>query len=81
VIRNNKSFTTTVTSKCYHSQENHHNFAWREEYEGQEVIVHRKGATPAAQAGLVDIVARFEPRLVKMAPDATKPTQKRGSKR
>jgi tRNA-splicing ligase RtcB len=28
--------------------ENHHNFAWREEYDGEEVIVHRKGATPAA---------------------------------
>ena len=27
--------------------ENHHNFAWREEYQGKEVIVHRKGATPA----------------------------------
>ncbi len=27
--------------------ENHHNFAWKEMYEGQEVIVHRKGATPA----------------------------------
>ncbi len=28
--------------------ENHHNFAWREEHDGEEVIVHRKGATPAA---------------------------------
>ena len=27
--------------------ENHHNFAWKEQYEGREVIVHRKGATPA----------------------------------
>jgi len=27
--------------------ENHHNFAWKEMYEGNEVIVHRKGATPA----------------------------------
>ena len=27
--------------------ENHHNFAWKEMYEGKEVIVHRKGATPA----------------------------------
>ena len=27
--------------------ENHHNFAWREIYNGREVIVHRKGATPA----------------------------------
>ncbi|KGE13443.1 RtcB family protein [Sphingobacterium deserti] len=29
--------------------ENHHNFAWKEEFEGQEVIVHRKGATPAGE--------------------------------
>ncbi len=28
--------------------ENHHNFAWKEQHGGQEVIVHRKGATPAA---------------------------------
>lgn len=29
--------------------ENHHNFAWKEELpDGKEVIVHRKGATPAA---------------------------------
>jgi tRNA-splicing ligase RtcB len=27
--------------------ENHHNFAWREEHDGETVIVHRKGATPA----------------------------------
>ena len=27
--------------------ENHHNFAWKEMHEGREVIVHRKGATPA----------------------------------
>jgi tRNA-splicing ligase RtcB len=27
--------------------ENHHNFAWKEKWEGQELIVHRKGATPA----------------------------------
>ncbi len=29
--------------------ENHHNFAWKEMHGGQEVIVHRKGATPAAR--------------------------------
>ena len=27
---------------------NHHNFAWKESHEGRELIVHRKGATPAA---------------------------------
>ena len=29
--------------------ENHHNFAWKEKYDGKEVIVHRKGATPAGK--------------------------------
>jgi len=29
--------------------ENHHNFAWKEKWEGQDVIVHRKGATPAGK--------------------------------
>ncbi|WP_428936986.1 RtcB family protein [Fontivita pretiosa] len=28
--------------------ENHHNFAWKEVHDGRELIVHRKGATPAA---------------------------------
>ena len=28
--------------------ENHHNFAWTSERDGREVVVHRKGATPAA---------------------------------
>lgn len=27
--------------------ENHHNFAWKEFHNGREVVVHRKGATPA----------------------------------
>ncbi|MCQ3929924.1 MAG: RtcB family protein [Chloroflexi bacterium] len=27
--------------------ENHHNFAWKETHQGEELIVHRKGATPA----------------------------------
>jgi len=29
--------------------ENHHNFAWKEIHFGKEVIVHRKGATPAGK--------------------------------
>ena len=33
-----------------HKIENHHNFAWKEELnDGNEYVVHRKGATPAAQ--------------------------------
>ena len=29
--------------------ENHHNFAWKEKHFGKDVIVHRKGATPAGE--------------------------------
>jgi tRNA-splicing ligase RtcB (3'-phosphate/5'-hydroxy nucleic acid ligase) len=29
--------------------ENHHNFAWKENWEGKVLIVHRKGATPAGK--------------------------------
>ncbi|MCE7946336.1 MAG: RtcB family protein [Chloroflexi bacterium CFX4] len=32
--------------------ENHHNFAWVESIDGQELIVHRKGATPAGEGVL-----------------------------
>ena len=35
--------------------ENHHNFAWKETHNGREVIVHRKGATPAGQ-GVLGII-------------------------
>lgn len=32
--------------------ENHHNYAWTSERDGREVVVHRKGATPAAEGEL-----------------------------
>lgn len=35
--------------------ENHHNFAWKERHFGEDVIVHRKGATPAGK-GIVGII-------------------------
>ena len=35
--------------------ENHHNFAWKETHFGEDVIVHRKGATPADK-GVVGII-------------------------
>lgn len=35
--------------------ENHHNFAWKEIHNGREVIVHRKGATPAGH-GVLGII-------------------------
>jgi tRNA-splicing ligase RtcB (3'-phosphate/5'-hydroxy nucleic acid ligase) len=35
--------------------ENHHNFAWKEVHNGEELIVHRKGATPAGK-GVLGII-------------------------
>jgi tRNA-splicing ligase RtcB len=35
--------------------ENHHNFAWKEIHQGKELIVHRKGATPAG-AGVMGVI-------------------------
>jgi len=35
--------------------ENHHNFAWKEIHDSEEVIVHRKGATPAG-VGVIGII-------------------------
>ncbi len=35
--------------------ENHHNFAWKEVHDGEEVVVHRKGATPAGR-GVTGII-------------------------
>ncbi|MBC9933790.1 RtcB family protein [Chitinophaga qingshengii] len=35
--------------------ENHHNFAWKEVHHGKELIVHRKGATPAGK-GVLGII-------------------------
>lgn len=46
-----KALGATVLAKV----ENHHNFAWKEMYNGEEVIVHRKGATPAAK-GVMGII-------------------------
>lgn len=37
------------------SVENHHNFAWKERVDGEEVIVHRKGATPAG-VGVLGVI-------------------------
>ena len=35
--------------------ENHHNFAWKEMHGGRDLIVHRKGATPAG-AGVLGVI-------------------------
>jgi len=39
--------------------ENHHNFAWKESINDQELIVHRKGATPTAKGQLGIIPANM----------------------
>jgi tRNA-splicing ligase RtcB len=38
-----------IGAKVIAGVENHHNFAWKEMHDGKELIVHRKGATPAAK--------------------------------
>lgn len=44
-----------VGGKLLAKVENHHNFAWKEKLNGEEVIVHRKGATPAGK-GVMGII-------------------------
>lgn len=39
-------------AKSISTVENHHNFAWKENHNGSDVYVHRKGATPASQGEL-----------------------------
>ena len=46
-----RALGATVLAKV----ENHHNFAWKEMYNNEEVIVHRKGATPAGK-GVMGII-------------------------
>jgi tRNA-splicing ligase RtcB len=41
-----------LKSRIIAGVENHHNFAWKETHGGREVIVHRKGATPAGRGVL-----------------------------
>jgi tRNA-splicing ligase RtcB (3'-phosphate/5'-hydroxy nucleic acid ligase) len=41
-----------IGAKVLAGVENHHNFAWKETHFGKEVIVHRKGATPAGMGVL-----------------------------
>ncbi len=42
-----KRVVKAIGAKVLAGVENHHNFAWKESHFGKEVIVHRKGATPA----------------------------------
>lgn len=47
-----KHVAKNLGAKVLHSFENHHNFAWKEIHDGREVMVHRKGATPAGEGVL-----------------------------
>ncbi len=47
--------TKLLGAKVLAGVENHHNFAWKEVHDGREVIVHRKGATPAG-AGVLGVI-------------------------
>jgi tRNA-splicing ligase RtcB len=44
-----------IGAKVLAGVENHHNFAWKETHGGRELIVHRKGATPAG-AGVLGVI-------------------------
>ena len=50
-----KHIAKNLNVKVLLDVENHHNFAWKEEHDGKEVIVHRKGATPADE-GVLGII-------------------------
>lgn len=47
--------TKAVGGQLLAKVENHHNFAWKETWNGEEVVVHRKGATPAGK-GVMGII-------------------------
>jgi len=50
-----RSIAKLLHKPIMHSIENHHNFAWKEQHLGREVIVHRKGATPAGK-GVMGVI-------------------------
>jgi tRNA-splicing ligase RtcB len=47
-----KSVAKLLGARIVAGVENHHNFAWKEQHGDRELIVHRKGATPASQGEL-----------------------------
>jgi tRNA-splicing ligase RtcB len=47
--------TKAIGAEVLTRVENHHNFAWKEQWNNQDVIVHRKGATPAGK-GVMGII-------------------------
>lgn len=44
--------TKLLGARILEDIENHHNFAWLEKHSGRDVVVHRKGATPAGKGVL-----------------------------
>ncbi|HMI63866.1 MAG TPA: RtcB family protein [Puia sp.] len=50
-----QKMTKAIGGQLLARVENHHNFAWKENLNGEEVIVHRKGATPAGK-GVLGII-------------------------
>jgi tRNA-splicing ligase RtcB len=50
-----KHVAKSLGAKVLADIENHHNFAWKEEHDGEEMIVHRKGATPAGE-GVMGVI-------------------------
>lgn len=50
-----QKLTKAIGAEVLAKVENHHNFAWKENWNGEEVIVHRKGATPAGE-GVMGII-------------------------
>jgi tRNA-splicing ligase RtcB (3'-phosphate/5'-hydroxy nucleic acid ligase) len=50
-----KRIAKALGSQVLASIENHHNFAWLERHDGREVVVHRKGATPAGK-GVMGVI-------------------------
>lgn len=50
-----EKLTKAIGGQLLAKIENHHNFAWKEIWNGEEVVVHRKGATPAGK-GVMGII-------------------------
>jgi tRNA-splicing ligase RtcB len=47
-----KLVTKLLGAQIIAGVENHHNFAWKERHRGRDLVVHRKGATPADEGVL-----------------------------
>ncbi len=47
--------TRAIGAEVLAGVENHHNYAWKEIHDGRELVVHRKGATPAG-TGVLGVI-------------------------